>query len=105
MVFVAEGEDWSVVGSLTLVLRETEPGPGGVEHLAPFLSSMYVDPACRRRGVATRLIREALAWCKERGFRYVTGLPVHHAPEVLRRLGFRVLQPEMGIVLSGREPD
>lgn len=31
------------------------------------LRRMYVDPACRGRGIAQRLLDVALAWCRERG--------------------------------------
>jgi len=30
---------------------------------------MYTEPDFRRRGLATRIVREAVAWCRSAGFR------------------------------------
>jgi GNAT superfamily N-acetyltransferase len=98
--FVAESTEGGIVGSLVVWVRDSEPGPTNPKGRFPFLSTMFVEPAARRRGVATRLVRESVVWCRAQGFPGVTGIPVNHAPKVLRKLGFRELLPEMGLELG-----
>lgn len=67
------------------------PGLGGVVLTAPqaLLVNVYTEPAWRRRGIAERLVRAALAWADDRGLSGV----VLHASDAGRalyaRLGFR----------------
>ena len=93
--FVAESHE-GAAGSVVTWIRDVGPSPENNEGKAPFLSTLFVDPGHRRRGVATRLLREAVKWCRAGGFPYVTGIPVGYAPKVLRRLGFLPLRPEWG---------
>ena len=86
-VFVAraaDGEPAGVIGYLCLWLAA---GDAHIDNIA-------VDPACRRRGVAGRLVRFAMEWARRHGARLLT-LEVrstNHAAQALYRcFGFAVV--------------
>lgn len=65
-LFVAES-DGHVVGLAEVYLRRDEPSPAAVARCYGYLQSLMVDPAYRRRGIATRLVAAAESWVKARG--------------------------------------
>jgi GNAT superfamily N-acetyltransferase len=67
-------------GAVWLVDRQ--PRPGRPAHQAPYLLSMYTDPAFRGRGIASRIVKEAMRWAKLHGYSYMT----LHASRQGRRL-------------------
>jgi GNAT superfamily N-acetyltransferase len=85
-------------GALQLV---AETGPGG-----PRLAGMvevrnhrhvcllFVAPEYQRRGVGRRLLKMALAACRQRGAAEVTVNASPNAVAAYRRFGFRPLEPE-----------
>jgi ribosomal protein S18 acetylase RimI-like enzyme len=92
VVLLAEvGEE--VVGILRCVQS------GGLPLLFPaqygYISSVYVVPAARRRGVLRALLAEAAAWCKSRG---LTEMRLHNpadsevANAAWEALGFRIVE-------------
>jgi GNAT superfamily N-acetyltransferase len=63
--------DDQVVGGFGMVVLDWPPGP---LHVAPgrgYLLNMYVDPEHRRKGLARRLMRQALEEAKRRGLKLV----------------------------------
>ncbi len=64
--------------------------------------SMFTEPWFRGKGVASRIVKESVAWCKENGFSWV----VLHASRMGRRLypglGFR-RSWEMELVFAGKK--
>lgn len=65
-LFVAES-DGHVVGLAEVYLRHDEPDPAIVAHCYGYLQSLMVDPAFRRRGIATQLMAAAEGWAKAHG--------------------------------------
>jgi GNAT superfamily N-acetyltransferase len=49
-------------------LYEVHPRPGRPGPYEPYIMSMYTEPEARGRGLATRIVRELLRWCRARGF-------------------------------------
>lgn len=66
--FVVETARGEAVASSCLWLMPTQPRPGRRGTVAPYLLSMYTEPAHRGRGYATRIVREAISWAKARGY-------------------------------------
>lgn len=95
--WVEEGSREDAVGSLLVWVRDLEPSPGNPAGRAPFLSTMYVEPDARRKGVGTALVEAAVQWCRKGGFPYVYGMPVNHARKLLRGMGFETMEGEMGL--------
>jgi GNAT superfamily N-acetyltransferase len=61
-----------------------EPGGCGSVEIVPWvpgrqdptprrawIHSLYIEPSCRRRGIARRLTQTIIAWCRERGFQWL----------------------------------
>jgi len=86
--FVAEDSGGHVAASGCVWLQPMQPRPGRSRGAVPYLLSMYTELAHRRRGLATRIARQAIAWCRDNGHSRLT---LHAAPQgrgVYRNLGF-----------------
>jgi len=76
------------VASGCIWLRPTQPGLGNTLLQNPYLLSMYTESNYRGRGLGTRIVREAVRWCREHG---CTRLILHSSRQgrgLYRRLGF-----------------
>lgn len=49
-------------------LREVQPSPGRPAGHVPYLLSMYTVPEFRRKGLASVIVEEAMAWAKKNGY-------------------------------------
>lgn len=86
--FIAEDSAGRAAASGCVWLQPMQPRPGRSRVVVPYLLSVYTERPHRRRGLATRITRQAIAWCREHGH---TRLTLHAAPEgrgVYRSLGF-----------------
>ena len=88
LAWLAEWEG-RVVGGAGAVLRRLLPRPrhleGGQE---AYVLNVWLDEAHLERGVATRLMRELMAWCEARGIRRVSLHASDAGRRVYERLGF-----------------
>ena len=67
-------------------------GVKGEDARTAILRRLFVDPEHRRRGIASALLREALSFCRKRGFREVvirTSGRMEAATRLCRALGFQ----------------
>jgi len=69
LVLLAQGKE--IIGFLTCVIQEVS-GQQWENRRIGHLGLVYVIPAYRRQGVAAALMKEALAWMKNRGAKYVS---------------------------------
>jgi GNAT superfamily N-acetyltransferase len=92
-----------VVGILRCV--DTVGSPLVLPDRYAYVSSVYVKPSERRRGVLRALIAAAEAWCEERG---IDEMRLHNSPEspvasdVWEAFGFEVVEQVRRRVLSSR---
>lgn len=110
-IFVAE-VDGAVVGVLRCV--DTLSSPLLYPERYCYVSSVYVRPAARRKGVLRALLTAAEAWCEQRG---IDEMRLHNAPSsaVAERtwsaLGFEVVEhvrrrsAKVGTSADSREHD
>lgn len=84
----AHGETRSLVGTLWLQLIEKLPNPGDEAELHAYITSVYVHPDARNRGVGSRLIEAALAACRERSVDAVFLWPSARSRKLYARYGF-----------------
>jgi len=85
---IVEDATGQAVASGCIWLRPTQPGLGNTLLPNPYLLSMYTEPNYRGRGLGTRIVREAVRWCREHGH---TRLILHSSRQgrgLYRRLGF-----------------
>lgn len=77
-----------MAGSISILGRN--PGPDGVQ-----LRFFLVDPPCHGLGIGKALLRQALAWCRERGFLNIFLWTVDNLPQsrgLYQEFGFRVVE-------------
>jgi GNAT superfamily N-acetyltransferase len=87
--WLVESRDGRIAGGGCLWLQPIQPGPRQTGTLQPYLLSMYTSSEFRRQGVASMVVREAIGWCRARGY----GRLRLHASEmgrtVYRKFGFK----------------
>lgn len=87
--FVVEDGTGSPAGSGVVWLAPAQPRPGRFWRLeSPYIASMFTEPAFRRRGVASRIVREMIRWAKSRRYPRVTLHASIFGRPVYARLGF-----------------
>ncbi|HWH07967.1 MAG TPA: GNAT family N-acetyltransferase, partial [Candidatus Thermoplasmatota archaeon] len=89
------------VASACVWVQPVQPRPTMPGGRIPYLLSVYVDPAHRGRGLATRLTKAAIAWCEAEGH---AKLALHASAQgrgVYERLGFEPTT-EMRLTLRPR---
>ena len=72
--FIAKTLDGQIAGSGCLWIREQQPRLVSSSLKAPYLMSVYTEEAFRRKGVATLIVQNAIAWAKEKGY---DGISLH----------------------------
>ena len=86
-VWVAEG-DGTVLGTVWIGLIEKMPNPIAEPEEHGYLTSFYVRPHARGRGVGTALLDAALGWCRDRGVHAVILWPTQRTRALYERHGF-----------------
>jgi GNAT superfamily N-acetyltransferase len=69
--WLAVAEDGSAVGNLALLLHARLPSPRNVVPVEGYVMNVWVEPAWRRKGIATALMEKALEKSRELGLRRV----------------------------------
>jgi GNAT superfamily N-acetyltransferase len=87
--FVATDGDGRPIGSGSIWLREDRPHRGNLSVRIPRIHGIYVEPAARRRGVATGLLRSMLRWVRRHGYRRVVLQTTAKAKALYSRYGFK----------------
>jgi len=82
--------DGRVVGTVWLQLLEKLPNPVAEPEWHGYISSLYVEPGLRGRGLGSVLLSEALAECDRRGCDAVILWPTSRSRSLYLRHGFSV---------------
>lgn len=83
--WLAETDGGDIVAGAIVWLRPAVSQPGVQQLVQPFLLSMYTELEWRRRGLASRLVKEAVKWAKRNGYTEIR----LHASSMARRLYLR----------------
>ncbi len=86
--FIARTEDGHVAGSGCVMIKEDQPRPTSRTVNCPYLMSMYTEREFRRKGVATRITEEAIAWCRQNGYDRITLHASSEGRAIYEKLGF-----------------
>jgi GNAT superfamily N-acetyltransferase len=65
--WIVENRDGVVAGGGGIWLRPAQPRPQAKWLIDPYLLSMFTEPQFRRMGVGSRIVEEAIAWCRKQG--------------------------------------
>lgn len=74
---------------VNLAVFERMPRPGLPDARWAYVGNLWVDPRHRRRGVASAMMTEVLAWCRAEDMDRVVLNPSEMGRGVYARLGFR----------------
>ncbi|MCY2960066.1 MAG: GNAT family N-acetyltransferase [Planctomycetota bacterium] len=66
--WVAQDEAGDIVSAITVLLHPRLPTPALPGTIEGYVAGVYTTPACRRRGLATALLRAATEDARRRGF-------------------------------------
>ena len=86
--WLAWAGDWPI-GMAALVVFERMPAPGSPTAHWGYVSQVWVDPAYRRRGVATALMGAAIEWAREQQMVRLVLNPSEISRPMYAALGFR----------------
>ncbi len=67
--YIVETSGGRVAASGCVWLREQQPSRGRPAALVPYVMSVYTDPKFRRKGLASMVMLETMAWAKKHGYR------------------------------------
>lgn len=87
--YIVETSGGKVAASGCVWLREVQPSRGHPAALVPYLMSIYTDPKFRRRGLASIVVGEAMAWGRKRGYRKMTLHASLQGRKVYSQLGWK----------------
>jgi GNAT superfamily N-acetyltransferase len=88
VALVVEALGGAIVASGGVWFRSEQPRPENSRQTVPYILSMYTEPEYRGRGLAGRIVREAVRICRARGFARVALHAARRARPMYRRLGF-----------------
>ncbi len=86
--FIVEAKG-QIAGSGCVWLRSRQPKPGNAAGLQPYLISMYTKHPFRRKGVATKIVKEAVRWAKAKHFPRMTLHASDMGRSIYEKLGFK----------------
>ena len=70
VIFVAE-DNSRLCGFIHAEIDNTPPYPSVAQHRFVSVVDLYVEPDCRRRGIATELVNSVKTWAKQSGAEYL----------------------------------
>lgn len=77
------------IGGGCVWIRETPPSPWtGPQLRMPYLMSMYTDPNWRGRGIASAIVKCAMAWSRKMRYRRMTLHASEAGRPIYRKLGW-----------------
>ena len=97
--WIAEQED-EIIGGLWLQLIEKIPNPTAEPELHAYITNVFVNESSRDQGVGSRLLTEALTFCKEQSVHAVILWPSEKSRTLYERHGFAVLSDLFELVLE-----
>jgi GNAT superfamily N-acetyltransferase len=88
LAWLAINADGQAAAGAGLMLREHPPRPDDLSGQRGYLLNVYTYPAYRRRGLAERLVRTAIHWCRAQGIYSLTLNATEAGRGIYARLGF-----------------
>ena len=93
----------AVIAGVGLWLLDWPPGPMGITPFRGYILNVYTEPDYRRRGLARRLVMEAIAWCHDNGIDAISlhasdeGRPIYEALGFVQTNEMRLMKPAGGV--------
>jgi RimJ/RimL family protein N-acetyltransferase len=97
--WIAEQED-ETIGALWLQLIEKIPNPTSEPEFHAYITNVFVNKSSRGQGIGSRLLTEALTFCKEQSVHAVILWPNEKSRTLYERHGFAVRSDLFELVLE-----
>ena len=88
------------MGCLWLQLVEKIPNPRSEAEHHAYITSFYVHESIRGRGVGSRLLDEAISWCRMRDVHAIILWPTERSRPLYERNGFAVREDIMELIID-----
>ena len=86
--WLVEDLDGKVIGGGCLWLRpNARPPPNS--NVNPYLTSMFTERSFRSMGIGSLIVREAIKWCKAKGYKSILLNPSKNSRRFYTHLGFK----------------
>jgi GNAT superfamily N-acetyltransferase len=92
--------DRRIIGAIWLQLVEKIPNPRAEAEFHAYITNFYLEEAARGRGLGSRLLEMALAWCRAREIHAVILWPTEKSRTLYERDGFGVRDDILELVLA-----
>ena len=89
-----------LTGCLWLQLVEKIPNPSDESENHAYLTNFYLQESMRGRGVGSRLLKEAIAWCRTCDVHAVILWPTERSRGLYARHGFAVRDDLMELIIA-----
>lgn len=99
--YIVETGRGKVAASGCVWLRQSQPSRGHPATMVPYVMSIYTDSAFRRKGLATTIMKETMAWSRKHGYRKMTLHASLAGRKVYSQLGWKRTW-EMEVRLDGQ---
>ena len=97
--WVAE-KDQELIGCLWLQLVEKIPNPRSEPEHHAYLTNFFIQEFARGRGIGSRLLSTAIAWCEGRDVHAVILWPTERSRSLYQRSGFAVRDDLMELLIT-----
>ena len=97
--WVAE-EDETIAGALWLQIIEKIPNPTSEAEFHGYITNVFVHEAARRQGIGSRLLDEAISFCKQKPVHAVILWPSERSRSLYERHGFSVRTDLLELLMS-----
>ena len=93
-------QEHSLVGALWLQLIEKIPNPTAEPEFHAYITNVYVDESLRGHGLGSKLLNEALTFCKQQAVHAVILWPSEKSRTLYERHGFAIRSDIMTLLIN-----
>jgi ribosomal protein S18 acetylase RimI-like enzyme len=93
-------ESHRIVGALWLQLIEKIPNPTSEPEFHGYITNVFVDEGMRGQGIGSRLLDEAISFCKQKPVHTVILWPSERSRSLYERHGFSVRTDLLELLMS-----
>ena len=93
----------ALAGALWLQLIEKVPNPTSEPETYAYITNFYVVDALRGKGLGSRMLDEALKWCREQDAHMVILWPSDKSRPLYERYGFKIRDDILGLLIEDRD--
>ena len=89
IAWIVKSSDGKVAGGGCVWLQQVQPRPHRKSMVQPYLLSMFTEPDFRRRGVASKVVKDAIEWCRRNKYERLMLHASEMGRKVYSQLGFK----------------